>query len=82
MRKLVSGRQEQVAPWHLVALVTDVHTTARTEQELREVSQRKDEFRAMLGYELRNPLGAIRHAVQLCKDYGLYEDTYEWSRGD
>jgi signal transduction histidine kinase len=32
---------------------------------LREVDRRKDEFLSMLGHELRNPLGAIRNAVQV-----------------
>ncbi len=45
--------------------------TARTaelgesELRLREADKRKDEFLAMLGHELRNPLAAIRHAVRI-----------------
>jgi two-component system CheB/CheR fusion protein len=35
------------------------------EEALREADQRKDEFLAMLGHELRNPLAAIAHAVDL-----------------
>jgi signal transduction histidine kinase/ActR/RegA family two-component response regulator len=31
--------------------------------ELAEANRRKDEFLAMLGHELRNPLAAVRHAV-------------------
>jgi signal transduction histidine kinase len=34
-------------------------------QRLREADQRKDEFLAMLGHELRNPLAPIHNAVQL-----------------
>src|SRR5262249_58837674 len=34
------------------------------EDALRDVNQRKDEFLAMLGHELRNPLAPIRSAVQ------------------
>ncbi len=79
VRKFVSWMRGADGAGHLVALVTDVTDRRRTEQELREVSQRKDEFLAMLGHELRNPLGAIRHAVQLCKDAPGDEDTYEWS---
>ncbi len=79
VRKFVSWMRGPGGAGHLVALVTDVTDRRRTEQELREVSQRKDEFLAMLGHELRNPLGAIRHAVQLCKDSPGDEDTYEWS---
>ncbi len=38
---------------------------ARSEARLREADKRKDEFLAMLGHELRNPLAAIRHAVRI-----------------
>lgn len=40
---------------------------ARTEVSLREVDQRKDEFLATLGHELRNPLAPLLTAVQLLK---------------
>lgn len=39
----------------------------RVEAALRESNERKDEFLAMLGHELRNPLSAIRNATQLMK---------------
>ncbi|MDB6069943.1 MAG: putative histidine kinase, atypical hybrid [Verrucomicrobiales bacterium] len=35
----------------------------QSEEALRLADRRKDEFLAMLGHELRNPLAAIRHAV-------------------
>ena len=34
-------------------------------RELRRINRAKDEFLAMLGHELRNPLGAIRGAVRV-----------------
>ena len=37
----------------------------RTEQALIEADRRKDEFLAMLGHELRNPLGIISTAIQI-----------------
>ncbi len=37
----------------------------RQARELAEVNQRKSEFLAMLGHELRNPLGAINNAIAL-----------------
>ena len=37
----------------------------RAEEALREADRRKDEFLAMLGHELRNPLGVISTVVQL-----------------
>ncbi len=40
---------------------------ARTEQALRDLNQRKDEFIAMLSHELRNPLGPIRTSVEVLR---------------
>ena len=37
----------------------------RAEQALQQSHERKDEFLAMLGHELRNPLAAIRNATEL-----------------
>src|SRR5262249_39947266 len=37
----------------------------RVEADLRRVNQAKDEFLAMLGHELRNPIGAITSAVEV-----------------
>ncbi len=52
------------------ALVTETAVRERAESELREkvaalaeMDRRKDEFLAMLGHELRNPLSAIRNAL-------------------
>jgi len=44
---------------------TDIHEHKLTEDTLREADQRKDEFLAMLGHELRNPLAPIRSAAAL-----------------
>ena len=44
---------------------TDIHAHKLTEDALREADQRKDEFLAMLGHELRNPLAPIRSAAAL-----------------
>jgi len=43
----------------------DVSERKNSEQQLREADRRKDEFLAMLGHELRNPLAAIRNATEL-----------------
>jgi signal transduction histidine kinase/ActR/RegA family two-component response regulator len=39
----------------------------RSEEALRDADRRKDEFLAMLGHELRNPLSAILTGVQLMR---------------
>jgi two-component system CheB/CheR fusion protein len=46
-----------------VGICTDVTEQRRSEQVLREANRQKDEFLAMLGHELRNPLAAVRNAV-------------------
>ncbi|WP_133499179.1 hybrid sensor histidine kinase/response regulator [Cognatilysobacter terrigena] len=38
---------------------------ARASEELAETARRKDEFLAMLGHELRNPLAPVRNALHL-----------------
>jgi two-component system CheB/CheR fusion protein len=45
--------------------VIDVHARKLAEQALVETDRRKDEFIAMLGHELRNPLAAIRTATDV-----------------
>jgi PAS domain S-box-containing protein len=54
-------------PLHLVVLSQDVTDRRRAEEALREADRRKDEFIAMLGHELRNPLGIISNGVQVLK---------------
>jgi two-component system, sensor histidine kinase len=44
---------------------------ARTEETLRVADQRKDEFLATLGHELRNPLAPLLTGLQLLKLVGL-----------
>ena len=47
--------------------IEDVTETRRWTDSLREGSRRKDEFLAMLAHELRNPLGAITHAIHVLR---------------
>ena len=46
-----------------VLVFRDISEKKRAEDELREADRRKDEFLAMLGHELRNPLAAVNNAV-------------------
>ncbi|HVS38683.1 MAG TPA: ATP-binding protein [Gemmataceae bacterium] len=48
-----------------IGIGIDISDRKRMEQTLREADRRKDEFLAMLGHELRNPLAPIRNAVQV-----------------
>ena len=51
-------------PRHFDGLTVDVTEEKRAVEMLKEADRRKDEFLAMLGHELRNPLAPIRNAVQ------------------
>jgi PAS domain S-box-containing protein len=57
----------------------DITDRKHAEQALKDADRRKDEFLAMLAHELRNPLAAINHAVQLTLSPGN-EDSLEWSK--
>jgi len=52
-------------------IITDITERQQAEVQLRELNdtleRRKDEFLAMLGHELRNPLAALANAAQLLR---------------
>jgi signal transduction histidine kinase len=50
----------------------------QAEEALRESSRRKSEFLAMLSHELRNPLAAIHHAIQVWKEGGDAPGNVPW----
>ncbi|MCE9552009.1 MAG: response regulator [Planctomycetes bacterium] len=52
---------------------------AERTEALRVADRRKDEFLAVLGHELRNPLSAIVNAVQLIQMVGSDPGTSEWA---
>ncbi|WLI89784.1 ATP-binding protein [Massilia sp. R2A-15] len=52
-------------PDRMIGIVSDITDRMRTTEELKEASQRKDEFLAMLAHELRNPLAPISAAAQI-----------------
>lgn len=54
----VRNSQSEIVKW--CGVTTDIDERKRMNIELREVSKRKDQFVAMLGHELRNPLAAVR----------------------
>lgn len=49
----------------VVLVFRDVTEKRRLERQLAEADRRKDEFLAMLGHELRNPLAPLKNAAQL-----------------
>ena len=70
-------------PLHLATVARDIREKKRVEQELRLSHRRKDEFLATLAHELRNPLAALRNAVELhrigkdAKTQGLAQEIIE-----
>jgi two-component system CheB/CheR fusion protein len=48
-----------------VGTVTDVEDRKQAEEALKEAARRKDEFLAMLGHELRNPLAPVRNCLHV-----------------
>jgi signal transduction histidine kinase/CheY-like chemotaxis protein len=50
-----------------VGSCVDITERKKAEESLREIDRRKDEYLAMLGHELRNPLGVISMSVQLLR---------------
>jgi signal transduction histidine kinase/ActR/RegA family two-component response regulator len=61
----------------IMRAVSDLAATAmarkRTEEALREADRRKDEFLAMLGHELRNPLNVIITSMELLRAHDMPE---------
>jgi PAS domain S-box-containing protein len=51
----------------VLIVARDITEFKRAEAELQEASRQKDEYLAMLGHELRNPLAAVRSATELMK---------------
>jgi signal transduction histidine kinase/ActR/RegA family two-component response regulator len=58
---------ESKHPELILLAVYDVSAVRARAEELAETNRRKDEFLAMLGHELRNPLAPILNAVELLR---------------
>jgi PAS domain S-box-containing protein len=50
-------------------------------EQLAESDRRKDDFLAMLGHELRNPLAPIRNAAEVMGRNGLTDPNLKWVHG-
>ncbi len=62
------------------AFATDITERKRVEDSRREAARRKDEFLAMLGHELRNPMASIRNAVDILRRVGPGDARAEAAR--
>lgn len=58
----------------------DITELKSAEQALTEADKRKDEFLAMLGHELRNPLTPIRNAAHVLGRLETREPQVRWAR--
>ncbi|HEX7416483.1 MAG TPA: ATP-binding protein [Steroidobacteraceae bacterium] len=63
-----------------VGSIIDITDRKLMEEELREADQRKDEFLAMLGHELRNPLAPIRSAAAVIGLLHIDDPKLVWAR--
>jgi PAS domain S-box-containing protein len=63
----------------VVAFVLDLTRQKAAEESLREADRRKDEFLAMLGHELRNPLAPIRNAVAILRRFEAADPAQPWA---
>jgi len=54
---------------------------AQLYQQLQEGDRHKNEFLAMLGHELRNPLTPIRNAAELLRRSGSDPERLNWAQG-
>jgi len=59
---------EHGVPVGWIAAIIDITDRKRAEEALREADRRKDEFLAVLGHELRNPLAPLRAGIELLKE--------------
>ena len=55
---------------YFITTGADITGTKKAVAQLRDADRRKDEFLAMLGHELRNPLAAVASAVNVLQQLG------------
>jgi two-component system CheB/CheR fusion protein len=60
-------RRDRAGAPTIIEVDNDITAIKRAERALKEAHRRKDEFLAMLGHELRNPLAAVRNAAGILK---------------
>jgi signal transduction histidine kinase len=76
-RRLAEERQR----WQMERLREEAARDRRVAEGLAEADRRKDEFLAVLGHELRNPLAPLRNALEVLRLRGTDPGTLEWVQG-
>jgi len=59
----VRDREGRITAWFGTS--TDIHDQKQTQEALQDADRRKNEFLAMLGHEIRNPLAVIANASRV-----------------
>ncbi len=62
-----AGESPPRRPVRMIGAVVDITAEREAQEALREADRRKDDFLAMLGHELRNPLTVIYSALDLLR---------------
>lgn len=75
---VIRNRDGSVA--YFITQTQDITLRKEAEEKLREAADRKDQFLAILSHELRNPLAAIHHALQLGKESPQDTALQPWAR--
>jgi PAS domain S-box-containing protein len=77
-RSVPTRTEEGRVRWY--GTLTDIDDRKRAEEALQEANRRKDEFLAMLGHELRNPLAPVRNALHILRHSHAGDPTVEQLR--
>lgn len=64
-------------PMRFTGINLDITDRKKAETQIREANRHKDEFLAMLGHELRNPLGIITTALELMRYKDVTDASFE-----
>jgi two-component system CheB/CheR fusion protein len=80
MRFVGEPRFEQEKLVGFVGSSVDIQAHKDAEEQLRDADRRKDEFLAMLGHELRNPLSPIRGAAEALRFVKSDDKRLSWAR--
>ncbi|HTV03094.1 MAG TPA: ATP-binding protein, partial [Luteitalea sp.] len=77
VRAIGHAQYEDDVPVRFDGITIDITELVRLRTEAEAASRAKDEFLAMLGHELRNPLAPIRTALELLKMRGIAAIEHE-----
>jgi two-component system CheB/CheR fusion protein len=80
MRFVGEPRFEQEKLAGFVGSSVDIQYHKDAEEQLRDADRRKDEFLAILGHELRNPLSPIRNAAEALRFVDYEDKRLIWAR--